>query len=465
LKKILASAVLISILGNLPAYAVTEQRAFKGMPHKENVSNDYYNDYVNLQWWKNFNDNVLNAYIEKAVLNNHDLKMASITVDEYYQNIKLQFANELPKASVGFNTAYVKAPVLGTDWNFVTPGIAQYEADIFLKNHDKTKAVRKLHEASRFDERAAYISVACAVGTTYLNIVKLDKMITLQEEIVSSRKNIHELMLLRNKEGLTSTADTIKADKAYTAGVTDLLELKKQRDILLNQLAVLIGENPENSGRLVRSNLDNLRFTSIIPNEISSEVIMQRPDYLKAEKMVEKAGLDVRVAKKEFLPSINLTGLAIFNANSFGSIFTTSNMIGALAAGAMLPVFTGGAKTANLKLKKHQYERILQNYYKTNLTAIQEVNDAMASIKSDEEKMRLTLKQAQFEKVEYSYNKNRYNQGTISKLDLIQNKENILVMDKIVTQQKIECFVDYIGLYKAAGANIAPQIALNKATI
>ena len=55
-------------------------------------------------------------------------------------------------------------------------------------------------------------------------------MISLQEQIVNIRQEIYNLMLVRNKEGLTSTADTVKANKALVAGQTDLIELKKNRE-------------------------------------------------------------------------------------------------------------------------------------------------------------------------------------------------------------------------------------------
>ena len=261
-------------------------------------------------------------------------------------------------------------------------------------------------------------------------------------------------MSLRNKEGITSTADTVKANKAYVAGNTDLIELKKQREKLLNQMCVLIGESPENSDSIVRSSLDNMDFSGVIPSEIESDIIVQRPDYMKAEKMVEKAGIDVRVARKEFLPSINLTGLALFNSSQFGSLFTTKGMLAALGGSVMYPFFTGGAKFANLRLRKAQYERILQNYYKTNLTAIQEVNDALVGIRMDQEKMAETEKQAALEREDFGYSQQRYDQGTISRLDLIQRKENTLVMDKLVAINKVDCFVDYIGLYKAVGSKL-----------
>ncbi len=463
MKKIITTALLASMLSMtiMPALAVTEKssaspKQFKSMVSKNKKtqqSDDYKFNYVNMNWWGNFNDDLLNGYIEKAVLNNYDLKMATINVEEYYQNVRLQFANELPSAVGGFGPGVFKAPgMTNTSSAFGLPIIVQYEADIFLKNHNKTKAVKKLYEGSKLDERAAYISVASAVGSTYFNIINLDKMISLQEQIVNIRQEIYNLMLIRNKEGLTSTADTVKANKALVAGQTDLIELKKNREKMLNQMCVLIGESPENANSIKRNSLDSINYQLAIPSEIPSEIITQRPDYMKAELMVEKAGIDVKVAKKEFLPSINILGGALFNASDIGSLFTTKNMLLGVGGGLMTPLFQGGSLIANLKLKKATYERILQDYYKTNLTAIQEVNDALVASRLDKDKMTQTTKQYNLEKSDYKYNEKKFNQGTISKLDLIQYQENLLTIEKLVAQQKVECMTDAISLYKATGS-------------
>lgn len=463
MKKIITTALLASMLSMtiMPALAVTEKssaspKQFKSMVSKNKKnqkSDDYKFDYVNMNWWSNFNDDLLNGYIEKAILNNYDLKMATINVEEYYQNVKLQFANELPSAVAGFGPGFFKAPgMTNTSSAFGLPVIVQYEADIFLKNHNKTKAVKKLYEGSKLDERAAYISVASAVGSTYFNIVNLDKMISLQEEIVKIRQDIYNLMLARNKEGLTSTADTIKANKALVAGQTDLIELKKNREKMLHQMCVLIGESPENASSIKRNSIDKMNYQLAIPTQIPSEIITQRPDYMRAELMVEKAGIDVKVAKKEFLPSINILGGALFNASDLGSLFTTKNMLLGVGGGLMTPLFQGGSLIANLKLKKATYERILQDYYKTNLTAIQEVNDSLVASRLDKDKMAQTIKQYNLEKSDYKYNEKKFNQGTISKLDLIQYQENLLTIEKLVAQQKVECMTDAISLYKATGS-------------
>ena len=466
MRTLVSIALLASIISmnTMPVFAVEENakastaapKQFKSMVSKnkkQKTSDDYKFEYINMNWWGNFNDDILNSYIQKAVINNYDLKMATLNVEEYYQTVKAQFANELPSAVGGFGPGWFKMPgSTSTDINFGLPIIVQYEADIFLKNHNKTKAVKKLYEGSKQDERAAYISVASAVGSTYFNIINLDKMIDLQEQIVKIRQEIYDLMLASNKEGLTSTADTVRANKSLVQGQTDLIELKKHREQMLHQLSVLIGESPENANSLARNSIDDINYQITVPSQIPSEIIINRPDYLKAELMVEKAGIDVKVAKKEFLPSINILGGAVFNAGDLGSLFTTKNMLLGLAGGLMTPLFKGGSLVANLRMKKAAYERILQNYYKTNLTAIQEVNDALVAAKLDKDKMLQTEHQYNLEKEDYKYSEHKFDEGTISKLDLIQYQENLLTIEKLVAQQKVECMTDAISLYKATGS-------------
>ncbi len=472
LKKIFSTLMLVSFVNMsfLPAFAIQDtkvQQDAKAVKKREkmlkhrvkrnkNYNEDYKFGYVNMDFWKSFNDKNLDNYINLAIKNNYDLKMATLNVDEYYQNVKLQFANELPSATVGFSPAYSKVATIGngldigSEWSYATPMLINYEADIFLKNRDKTRSVKKLYEASQLDERAAYISIAAAVGSVYMNLVTLDEVIKYQENIVALRKEIYEIMQESNKQGLVSTSDTVKANKAYVNGTSDLINYKKNKEILMHQLAVLIGESPENVNELKISKLSDVKYSKAIPTSISSEIITGRPDYLKSIKMLEKMGIDVRVAKKEFLPSINISGLAMFLHGANNPI----DGLYAIAASGMLPVFTGGRRIANLKLKKVQYDKALESYHKTNLTALQEVNDALISVKRDSEKLDKHKKQLALENQDFGYTQQRYKQGVISKLDMIQMQENLLSVNQLVANTTGSCYVDYISLYKAVGSKL-----------
>lgn len=450
IRKLISICLITGIL-NINILPLTAQAAQHKKLIKSQVT-EYRFDYVNMDWWKKFNDDKLDAYIIKAVENNQDLKIATLRVEEYNQLVKLQFSKELPSAMIGFAPNIAKmSGATNSDSLYSFPLLVNYEADIFLKNRDKTKSSKKQYESSILDEKAAYIAVASAVGATYFNIIKLDRLVDIQKEIISYRKQIYELMLKRNKEGITSTADVVKANKAYVASTNELIEIEKARTLLLNKFAVLIGESPNNIEDIQRIPYSEIKFTMDIPKEISSEIITQRPDYLRAEKQVEKAGLDVKIAKKELLPSFNILGLIFFNSNQFTKSLNWSSALAAFGGGMLFPIFSGGSKITNLKLSKNKYDQILQNYFKTNLTAIQEVNDSLSTLKLDNEKYVNNISQLNMEEEDYSFNKRKYEEGIISKLDLIQHKENLLTMGKIVSSNKMDCAIDYIGLYKAVG--------------
>lgn len=408
-------------------------------------------EYINFEWWKGFNDELLESYIIKAVENNKDLKMATLSVEEYYQKIAITRAGELPTIQAGFMPGYGNFTGKAHE-AFGFPLIASYELDLFGKNHNKTTSQRKLYEASVLDERAAYIAIASAVGSAYVSIIRLDSMIDLQTEIVELRKEILEMMDISNKEGIASTSDLMLANEAYILGVTDLTELKKQRTHLLHSLAVLTGDSPNNIEEYKRTDWKDFAYNGIVPEYINSEIIMQRPDYMKAEKMLEKAGLDVKIARKECLPSINLGGGVLFNSQNIGSLFTTSTAAWGLGGGIMQNIFAGGKIRANLKLKKIAYEKALKNYEKVNLTSMQEVNDSLVAANMDREKLNKQQEIQELETKDYNLNQLKFEEGVISKLDLNQRKENLMNVSKMVYSSKFDCLIDYINYYKAVGA-------------
>ncbi len=449
IKKIIAGLLITSLfISAVPTYSFAAKKTKRT---EQTVISE-----INIDWWKDFNDPFLFEYITKAIQCNNDLKIATLKVDEATENKNITRSRELPSVGIGAVPALYKLPALtNSDFLLSLPIYANYELDLFGKNRDKTKSMDKLIEITAQNEKAAYISVTSAVGSTYYNIVKLDKLITLQEEIIKDRKQIYDLMKLSNEQGLVSTADTVSANKAYIKANTDIIELKKAQERMLNMLAVLTGDSPENSKTYKRIAFDDLNITKTIPDYIQSETIQSRPDYISAEKTLEKIGLDVRAAKKDFLPSFNILGLLSFNTTEFFSGLNWANTFGLVGGGATLPLFSGGAKIANLKLQKNKYKQAVENYKKTNITAIQEVNDALCDLKLDNEKYLKTLESYDTEKQDFYYTDLKYKEGIISYLDLLQKKEALLTTEKTVTNNKTELFINQIGLYKAvAGAKI-----------
>ncbi|MBR2068415.1 MAG: TolC family protein [Candidatus Gastranaerophilales bacterium] len=456
MKKLLATTLLTTFTLGLiaqPVSAITDKNQKNAKKQIEQTQSIL--GRINYDWWQNINDPYLEDYILRAVQNNHDVKTAQLNLERAEINVLATRANQLPTLGIGAAPVLAKMPSSTKSMGSIAlPIFAQYELDLFGKNWDKTKSAKKLLQGVQYQTTASDIAIMSYVGTTYYNIVKLDKIIELQEKIIEDRGEIYKLMNISNKEGITSTQDVIQAEKSYVLAQNDMIEYQKSRINALNALAVLIGDSPNNINEYKRINFDDLKSDFKIPHEISSEIITNRPDYKSLEHQLEAAGIDVRVAKKEFLPTIDILGAIAFLAISSASAMDWKNAVSFAAGNVTMPLFTGFLKTANLRLNKNKYAQLLEQYQKANLVAIQEVNDSLYNYKSDNEKFQNNQKALDIQTKDFKLANAKYNQGVISKLDLLQQRESLLFMEQLSANSKMGCYIDKIGLYKTTGAQI-----------
>lgn len=127
------------------------------------------------------------------------------------------------------------------------------------------------------------------------------------------------------------------------------------------QLAVLSGISPNEYEKLQRGTLKDFEYCGKIPTGISSDVIFNRPDVLMAEKNLEKAKIDVRVARKEFLPRFNITGIWAFNTIASGTFFSWKSSLAALLAGTTQDILQGEEKLRISNTKKQNSKNCLKN--------------------------------------------------------------------------------------------------------
>ena len=415
---------------------------------------------LNAEFFNRFNDVYLYQYVNEAIENNHTAKQATIRVEEYRQNVKSQFANELPSFSVSADYLGLHIPEINPAVsnirknNFVLPFVANYEADFLLKNRDKTKSAKKTYEMSKFDEQSAYLALLSDVATVYTNILEYDKLIEEQECIV---ENYNQILNDDNKKlsrGVINTTELNNSKTNVETSKITLENLTKQREILLMQFAVLLGRSANEASNIERGTLDDFEYNAVIPNEIESDVIFSRPDVKRAETALEKAKIDVRVARKEFLPKFNITGIWAFNTLAPGSFFSWESSLASLLAGATQDIFTGGRKIANLKFQKAKYEELFEQYRQTDLDAVKEVNTSLCIIKHDTNIENQTKEKLNLETKNLNSANKMLNRGVISKSQYL-NSENLYInKDMDLTRVKTRKLVNYYTLYKTVGGKL-----------
>lgn len=413
---------------------------------------------LNLDFFERFKDDCLVFYINEALENNHDAKQTSARVEQYRQQVKLSLGKELPTFRVAANYLGIHVPMLDnftlSKNAFVLPFMMNYEADLLLKNRDKTRSAKKSYEAAEYEQKAVYLSLLSDVATVYTNVLEYDELINIQEEDVLIRSKILDYANKKFSRGVISTTELNNSQKELETSKNELANLRKQQEVLLMELAVLAGISSENATGLQRGTLENFEYSSVIPDEIESDVIFSRPDVMQAETNLEKMKIDIRVARKEFLPTFNIIGIWAFNTISPGTFFSWESSLAALLAGATQDIFKGGQKIANLRYQKAKYEELFENYKQTDLNAVKEVNTSLCFIKHDTEVENNTMRKINYEYKNLENSRKKLGRGTISNPEYLEELSKFLVVQKEAVQAKNQRLVNYFTLYKAVGGRL-----------
>ena len=114
-----------------------------------------------------------------------------------------------------------------------------------------------------------------------------------------------------------------------------------------------------------------------MPAGVPSELLQRRPDIASAERQMAAANAEIGVSRAAFYPNITLSGLAGFEDNAF-NLASVPNSLWSVGAGAMLPVFEGGLRRAELQRSWSQYAQTRDGYRSTVLASFQEVEDGLS---------------------------------------------------------------------------------------
>lgn len=415
-------------------------------------------EYMNLEWWKNFDDDKLNEYMLFAYKNNEDLKIASASAKQAQQVVKLAFADQLPQLSIDarvgreFSAADTRfGDVLIHDYSqnrFLLPLTMTYEVDIWGQNYLRTKSVKQKLEMIKQDERASYIAITTALASDYYNLIKADKLIQNQEKLVDVQKEIVKFYEKKYDGGLCPIQDVLAQKQRLTLYEEELNNLKEKQDVLENQIKVILGDRSITD--VDRNSYDNIK-TIELPSDIKTEAIQNRPDLIKTEYYIKRTGIDVKVARREFLPKFLVFGQVGFNAYSLSKMFTGHTFLSNAGVAPSLDLFSGGRKVAMLKYKKLEYEKALQIYEKTILTSIQELNDAMMSAKTSRKNLISSQQRYKLEREKFNLSKTKFNIGAASNLELLEAQQALLISEKANISNKIDTIISAINIYKAVG--------------
>ena len=416
------------------------------------------NKYTNMDWWNSFNDKYLSENLEKLYKNNYDLKNAALKIKENEQMVKMQFAQELPFLSLtGELSRDFQAPrqQFGSmmipkysQYNYNIPLSAGYEIDIWGKNRLKTKSKKQQLEIIKQMERATYISLSGNFAADYFNLIKADKLIELQKELIDTQEEILSKTREKYNSGLCSINEVLEAQKLLTILKEEYNTHIKTRDVLIESLKVYLADEND---KIKRNSFENTKLIDDLPLKYNSDIVSKRPDYIEQEANLKRLGFDIRVARKEFLPSFVIFGQIGLNAYHLSSLFNSPSQFFNAGILPSWDLFSGGRKIAFLKMKKMQYEQALNDYQKTYITGVTDINSNLIEYKTALENYKEVSNRIKTDEKIYNLIKDKRKIGSANDLDVLYAKEVYLSTKKQETSNKINSIICSIGLYKALG--------------
>ena len=396
-------------------------------------------------FWQEFGTADLNRLIDNALAQNLDLEAALHRVEQARAQAKIGAAPLYPTVSAsGSASRTFQDP---RDTNSVRGGGSiSYEVDLWGKNRNAAKSADYRVNASEFDREALRLVVTSDATNFYAQILSLNDRIRIAEFNLKNAEEILRIIEARFGQGSVSGLEVSQQRVAVNGFRTALTALVEARSTTANALAILLGLAPQNfsapTAELATLSMPQVNLTP------PATLLTARPDIESAEAGLLAANADIGVARAAFFPSLTL-GLDTAISAGFGGPAAAATSI---ASSLIAPIFTGGRLTGNLENVTARQKELAVQYRHTVLIAFQEVEDALAALKSNNEQATISLESVKESQNAYDIAKARFDAGAIDYLTLLETQRSLYqAQDNQISirQGQLQSFVQ---LRKALGA-------------
>jgi len=336
------------------------------------------------KWWQAFQDPTLNGLEDQLEAGNPSLAAAAARYAEARARAREARADLFPQveadANYGRSRQSANRPFSpGTTQTYDTATVGAslaYELDLFGRIGNSVRAASAEAKASGSDLAAVRLGLQAALATDYFNMRGLDARITLLRQTVEAYGKATDLTNTRHQGGVASGIDVSRADAQLASAKSELDGVLADRANLEHAIAILLGQSPSGFSLAVA---DLALQPPAVPVGVPSTLLERRPDIAAAERRVFAANARIGVARAAFFPTITLGAAGGYEATQGHNLLSASSGFWALGpVGAALTLFDGGARAAQVKVARAEFDEAAANYRATVLTAFREVEDDLA---------------------------------------------------------------------------------------
>lgn len=335
-------------------------------------------------WWRVFGDPTLDALIEHADRYNTTIAQSAARLRQAQAFLRSTDAARSPQ--LGLAAGAARQAGLGTPSGPQPSQVLSanlqlsYEVDLWGRLNRATEAANLDAQSQAALLQSTRLLVQSQVAQTYLALRATDAELALVGETVAAYHDTLRLTQRRFEAGDVAELDVVRVSSDAAATESDGLALDRQRALLEHALAALVGEAAS------EFSLPGLRDGAwvgalpMIPAGVPASVLSRRPDVSAAQASLLAAQARVGVAQSAWLPNLSLTAAGGATSPELSDVFKWSARAWSVGALLSLPVLDGGRREAGVASAKAQLDGAAAVYRGQVLTALQEVEDQLASL-------------------------------------------------------------------------------------
>jgi NodT family efflux transporter outer membrane factor (OMF) lipoprotein len=189
----------------------------------------------------------------------------------------------------------------------------------------------------------------------------------------------------RHGAGIAPGLDVSQAQTQLNAARSQAAQTLAQRALMEHAIAALLGVSASTFS-IERAIVDIKQPQ--IPTGIPATLLQRRPDIAGAQRRMMAANANIGVARAAYYPSITLGGSGGFESTSFSNWLSAPSTFWAIGPNALLSVFDGGLRKAQVAQARAEFDASAANYRGTVVSAFQQVEDSLATLNYDSEAAR-----------------------------------------------------------------------------
>lgn len=416
-------------------------------------------------WWKGFKDPVLDDLISKALLANHDLKIATARVREAKAMVIVVESRLYPSLDITASGGREKRidrvipRPTNTGIELTTPtgdagsiGLtAAWEIDVFGGNGLNAEAAAAQARGAEDGHGAAQVGLLAQVATNYLELRGAQTQTAILKENIKVQRQRLRLLEAFSRAGLANELDIARQQTLLRTTEGTLPVLTNATATLTHRLSVLLGEPPADLGPKLARGAPLPRALPNIPGLLPADLLGQRPDLRGAQAEVTAAAASLGSARADLFPKLMLSASGGFGALAVGGFPGLAEGVYALGAGLTAPIFNAGRIRANIEAADARLSQVAANYEKTFLLALEEVENAfVAHTTARERKIELSEAAhaaARAERLAHEF----YKRGVTDFLSVLDAQRAKLAAEDEQAKAETMVTVSMVSLYRAFG--------------